>query len=222
VSKAVIFCGYRHTIESPRCHYPDAELWMQSTSIRNWDWSIYNWSRWFDIHTVGPQAHYPGIQMQRPDVFAWYTRQGNERPILLGARRTPRLWAASRIPERRWKPNFGAGRFGCQLDYMAALALSEGFDRWILYGMGQPYVSDPGLIQGAQVAQGALFVSLVDAPGAAAGVEIVFDGPNMFTPELYGNEPPREQPMTGAYGYDMRSDFEHYTRVQREGFALTR
>jgi hypothetical protein len=219
--KAVIFCGYRHTVESPRFHHPDAELWMQSTSIRNWDWSIYNWSRWFDIHTVGPQAHYPGIQIQRPDVFAWYTRQGNERPIYL-VETHPEIMGSVAYPKAAMEAEFGAGRFGCQLDYMAALALSEGFDRWILYGMGQPYVSDPGSSKARKWLTAHYSFLWWMRLARQRGVEIVFDGPNMFTPELYGNEPPREQPMSGAYGYDMQSDFEHYTRVQREGFALTR
>jgi hypothetical protein len=109
--KAVIFCGYRHTVESPRFHHPDAELWMQSTSIRNWDWSIYNWSRWFDIHTVGPQAHYPGIQIQRPDVFAWYTRQGNERPIYL-VETHPEIMGSVAYPRARWKRSLARGISG--------------------------------------------------------------------------------------------------------------
>lgn len=219
--KAVIFCGYRHTVESPRLHFPDAELWCQSTSIRNWDWALYNWSRWFDIHTVGPQAHYPGIQIQRPDVLAWYMRQGNERPIYL-AETHPDVMGSVAYPKAEMEAQFGAGHFGCQLDYMGALALSEGFDRWILYGVGQPYVADPHTSKAGKwlrIHRSFLWWMRL---ARERGVEIVFDGPNMFTPDLFGNAPIREKPMTGAYGYDMQSDFEHYATVQREGFELVK
>jgi hypothetical protein len=218
--KAVIFCGYRHTVESPRVHHRDAELWCQSTSIRNWDWSIYDWSRWFDVHTVGPQAHYPGIAIQRPDVFAWYTRQGNERPIYM-VETHPGIMGSVAYPRAAMEAAFGRGRFGCQLDYMGALALSEGFERWILYGIGQPYVATPTSSKAAKWLQFHRSFLWWLQRARAQGVEIVFDGPNMFTPELCGNEPVRETPMTGAYGYDMESDFEHYNTVQRDGFALT-
>lgn len=216
--RSVIFCGYRHTIESPRFHFPDAELWCQSTSIRNWDWALDNWSRWFDIHTVGPQVFYPGIQLQRPDVFAWYTRQGRERPIYL-TETHPEIMASVAYPRAEMEAQFGRGRFGCQLDYLAALALSEGFDRWILYGLGQPYVSDPGSSKAAKWLKFHQSFLWWMRLARERGVEIVFDGPNMFTPELFGKTPPREEPMTGAYGYDMQSDFEHYMTVQREGFG---
>jgi hypothetical protein len=218
---SVIFTGYRHTIESPRTHAPEAELWGQSTSIRNWDWSLYDWSRWFDIHTVGPQAHYPGIFVQRPDVFGWYTRQGNERPIYM-CETHPSIMGSVAYPRAEMEALFGAGRFGCQLDFMAALALAEGFGRWILYGVGQPYVAEPESSKAAKWLKAHRSFLWWMRLARSRGVEIVFDGPNMFTPELFGNEPVREEPMAGAYGYDMRSDFEHYTQVQREGFALTR
>ena len=39
--KSVIMGGYRHSVESPRYHFPDAELWLQSTSARAWDWILY-------------------------------------------------------------------------------------------------------------------------------------------------------------------------------------
>lgn len=42
---SVILGGYRHTVESPRYHFPDAELWLQSTSARAWDWILYEIGR---------------------------------------------------------------------------------------------------------------------------------------------------------------------------------
>jgi len=216
--KAVIFTGYRWTVESPRAHYPEAELWCQSTCIRNWDWALYNWSRWFDIHTVGAQAHYPGIQIQRPDVFAWYTRQGTERPIYL-CEAHPDIMGSVTYPRAEMEDTFGAGRFGCQLDYLAALALHEGFDRWILYGIGQPYVAMPESSKALKWLQFHYSFLWWLRLARDRGVQITFDGPNMFTPELCGTLPPREEPMTGAYGYDMNSDFEHYSAIRKEGFA---
>ena len=219
--KAVIFTGYRHTFESPRAHHRDAELWGQSTCIRAWDWQLFDWSRWFDIHTVGPQAHYPGIKIQRPDVYAWYTRQGNERPLYF-VETDPNIMGSVAYPRAEIEAAFGRGHFGCQLDYMAAMALFEGFDRWILYGMGQPYVADHLSSKAAKWLQFHQSFLWWMRLARQRGVEIVFDGPNMLTPELYGDMPVREEPMSGAYGYDMQSDFEHYTRVRDEGFALTR
>lgn len=218
--KSVIFVGYRHTVESPRTHNRDAEMWCQSTAIRTWDWNLYDWSRWFDIHTVLPQAHYAGIMLQRPDVMAWYTRQGNERPIYM-CDTHPDIMGSVSYPRAEMEAAFGAGRFGCQLDYMAALALHEGFDRWILYGVGQPYVTIPESSKAAKWLRFHRSFLWWMRLARERGVTIEFDGPNMFTPELFGNYAIREEPMAGAYGYDMQAecDFVRFMDVQREGYA---
>jgi len=218
--KSVILAGFRHTVESPRRHYPEAELWMQSTSIRNWDWSIYDWSRWFDIHTVGPQAHYPGIQIQRPDVLEWYAKQGPERPIYLIERHpmVPASVSYLRDDVKAALPE-SVGRYGCQLDYMAATATCERFDRWILYGVGQPYVSEPDSkrAQTWMRVHGQFLWWLHVAQ--SRGVDVVFDGPNMFHPDVRGSEDP-PAPLDGDYGYDMQSnqDFAHLKHEAREGY----
>lgn len=218
----MIFGGYRHTVETPRSHYPEAEYWGQSTSIRNWQWSLYDWSRWFDVHAVGPQSHYPGIRVQRPDVLNWYYQQGRERPIYLcdthpavmGSVAYPLAAVKAAIPE-------SAGRFGCQLDYMAALAEMEGFDRWILYGVGQPYVDEPHGRRAARWFEKHQSFLWWLHRARARGVEVVYDGPNMFHPDVRGEAPPPE-PYTGDYGYDMQTDFEHFTQVQAEGYPFGR
>src|SRR5574341_996659 len=138
--KSVIMGGYRHTVESPRYHFPDAELWLQSTRARAWDWILYDWSRWFDVHTIEPQSFYPGIKVMRPDVLNWYYRQGSERPIYM-TQRYPNILASRAYPIERMTEQFGLGYFRCQLDYMAAMALDEGFDRWILYGKAINYIA---------------------------------------------------------------------------------
>ncbi len=207
----MIIGGYRHTVESPRYHFPDAELWLQSTSARAWDWILYDWSRWFDIHTVEPQSFYPGIKAMRPDVLAWYHKQGSERPIYMTTH-YPQILASRAYPIERITETFGTGYFGCQLDYMAALALEEGFDRWILYGIGQPYCHD----RTSDAAEkwwhfhGTFLYWLRLAN--KRGVEILFDTPasNLITPDMILDEAhyPTPPPNPRRYGYDMGAEFE--------------
>ena len=214
---SVIIGGYRHTVESPRYHFPDAELWLQSTSARAWDWILYDWSRWFDIHTIEPQSFYPGIKAMRPDVLAWYHKQGRERPIYMTTQ-YPQIIASRAYPIERITQQFGAGYFGCQLDYMAALALEEGFDRWILYGVGQPYC----LERTSEAAQkwwhyhGTFLYWLRLAN--RRGVEILFDTPasNLITPGMIldTEQYPTPTPLTYRYGYDM--NVEQRERVTAE------
>jgi hypothetical protein len=206
LKKAVILGGFRHTVESPRYHYPEAELWLQSTSARAWDWIIYDWSRWFDIHDIEPQSFYPGIRIMRPDVLAWYYKQGSERPIYF-TQKYRDILASQAYPIERMTEKFGANYFGCQLDYMGALALEEGFERWILYGIGQPYVKERG---GARADHwfkhhGTFLYWLRLA--RKQGVEIVLDTPesNMFSLDMIADDVtwPTPAPLATRYGYDM-------------------
>lgn len=215
--KSVIIGGYRHTVESPRYHFPQAELWLQSTSARAWDWILYDWSRWFDVHTVDPQSFYPGIKAMRPDVLSWYIKQGSERPIYM-TERYPQILASRAYPIDHIVATFGAGYFRCQLDYMAALALDEGFDRWILYGIGAPYVAD----RESEAAQKwysyhSSFVYWLRRANKA-GVEIVFDTPesNMLTPAhiLDPERYPLPAPNPLRYGYDMGLPSEYLKQTQ--------
>lgn len=218
--KAVIICGYRHTVESPRFHHPYAELWLQSTSARAWDWILYDWSRWFDIHTIEPQSFYPGIQAMRPDVLRWYHLQGTERPIYF-TKKYKHILASRAYPIDEITAEFGGGYFGCQLDYMAALALKEGFDRWILYGIGQPYCKDR---DGARAQHwmkhhGTFLYWLRLA--MKRGVEIIYDTPdsNLVTPEMIADEEryPTPAPNPRRYGYDMQ--VEHFSPTEVEEYA---
>jgi hypothetical protein len=211
MAKAVILGGFRHTVESPRMHDPEAELWLQSTSARAWDWTLYDWSRWFDIHHIEPQSFYPGIRMLRPDVLAWYLKQGRERPIYF-THRYQEIPASRAYPIRRITERFGLGYFGCQLDYMGALALDEGFDRWILYGIGQPYTADRTSARARHwLAHHGTFLYWLRL-ARARGVEIVLDTPasNLFTAELIDDPErmPTPPPLATRYGYDMDVRFE--------------
>ena len=215
--KSVIMGGFRHTVESPRYHYPHAELWLQSTSARAWDWILYDWSRWFDIHTVGPQSFYPGIRIMRPDVLNWYYKQGSERPIYF-TEHYPEILASRAYPIGHITETFGIGYFGCQLDYMAALALDEGFDQWILYGVGQPYVNNRA---GARAQHwfkhhGTFLYWLRLAK--SRGVEIILDTPesNMITLDMIADEEqyPTLPPNPLRYGYDMGLPSEYIRQEQ--------
>jgi hypothetical protein len=223
VKKAVIIGGFRHTVESPRYHYPHAELWLQSTSARAWDWILYDWSRWFDIHTIEPNSFYPGIRIMRPDVLAWYYKQGSERPIYF-TKQYLDILASRAYPIEKITETFGAGYFGCQLDYMGAMALDEGFDLWILYGVGQPYVKDR---TGARAQHwfkhhGTFLYWLRLAK--ARGVEIVLDTPesNMFTPEMIADEEqyPTPPPLAYRYGYDMGVEREQIREAQTAEYVF--
>jgi hypothetical protein len=142
----------------------------------------------------------------RPDVLAWYHKQGSERPIYM-TKQYPSIMASRAYPVDAITEQFGLGYFGCQLDYMSALALSEGFDRWILYGIGQPYCRER---DGAAAAKwwsfhGTFIYWLRKAN--KAGVEILFDttDSNLITPEMILDEDryPTPAPKPARYGYDM-------------------
>lgn len=222
VRKSVIIGGFRHTVESPRYHHPEAELWLQSTSARAWDWVLYDWSRWFDIHTIGPQAFYPGIRAQRPDVLAWYYKQGRERPIYL-TEREPNIIGSVAYPIERMTEKFGLGQFGCQLDYMAAMALDEEFERWFLYGIGEPYTDDRGGVRAKHWLKhhGTFLYWLRLAK--SRGVDIVFDTPesNILTHEMIADEEtwPTPTPQPLRYGYDMSVDSENWLRFREDATA---
>ena len=222
IKKSVIIGGFRHTVESPRYHYPESELWLQSTSARGWDWMLYDWSRWFDIHTIGPQSFYPGIQAQRPDVLAWYYKQGSERPIYL-IEREPNIIGSVTYPIKKMTAQFGAEHFGCQLDYMAALALSEGFERLILYGIGEPYTNDRTGAKALHWARhhGTFLYWLRLAQ--SRGVDIVFDTPesNLVTYDMIADEEkwPTPPPCAARYGYDMSVDSENWLRFREDASA---
>jgi hypothetical protein len=204
-------------VESPRYHYPDAELWLQSTSARAWEWVIYDWSRWFDIHAIEPDSFYPGIRAMRPDVLSWYHKQGSERPIYF-TKRYPEIIASRAYPIETMTEQFGANYFGCQLDYMGALALNEGFDRWILYGVGQPYVTDRAGVKAQHwFKHHGTFLHWLRL-AQSRGVEIVLDTPesNMFSLEMIADveQYPTPPPLPFRYGYDMG--------VERERIAAER
>jgi len=197
--------GYRFTVESPRWHAGNAELWLQSTSARAWEWNIYDWSRWFDVHNVEPQAFYPGIRAMRPDVLHWYHKQGSERPIYM-TERYPNIIGSQAYPIERMTEKYGLGHFGCQLDYMGAMALDEGFDCWILYGMGQPYAADRTSEKAKNWFKhhGTFLYWLRLALKSGVEIRLFTPEANMLTPEMIRDEEQYPTPTCPLrYGYDM-------------------
>ena len=220
--KSVIIGGFRHTVESPRYHYPHAELWLQSTSARAWEWMIYDWSRWFDIHAIDPQPFYPGIRVMRPDVLHWYYKQGSERPIYF-TQKYRDIIGSQAYPIDRITQKYGASYFGCQLDYMAAMALDEGFGRWILYGVGQPYAADKTSDRARHWFKhhGTFLYWLRLAK--TCGVEIVLDTPasNMLSLEMIADteQYPTPAPLATRYGYDMGLESAYGKDAQMAEYA---
>lgn len=148
----------------------------------------------------------------------WYIQQGPERPIYM-VQREPLVRASTAYPRAAMEAAFGPGRFGCQLDYMAALALAEEFDHWILYGIGQPYVADPyGAAAEQWVRLHRTFLWWLRL-ARARDVQLTWAGPNMFRPDIRGGDAPPETPLIAAYGYDMGSDLDAAMAEQRGGFA---
>jgi hypothetical protein len=139
-------------------------------------------------------------------VLAWYHLQGNERPIYM-MKRYPKIMGSRAYPIEAITEAFGDQYFGCQLDYMGAMALYEGFDQWILYGVGQPYCRDRTSEQAQKWWQyhGTFLYWLRMAN--KRGVEILFDTPasNLITPQMLLDEEqyPTPPPLTYRYGYDM-------------------
>jgi hypothetical protein len=153
-------------------------------------------------------------------VLAWYYKQGSERPIYM-TQQYPNILASRAYPIERMTEQFGGGYFGCQLDYMSALALDEGFDRWILYGVGQPYCSDR---EGAGAAKWfshhSTFLYWLRLANQR-GVEIVFDTreSNLITPEMIFDTDryPTPAPNPKRYGYDMEVDVS--VEARSDGYA---
>ena len=161
----------------------------------------------------------------RPDVFDWYVRQGNERPIYMTAHDS-RIIGSVEYPVSRVTARFGAGHFGCQLDYMAALALEEGFDHWILYGLGQPYCADREGVPAQHYLKhhGHFLYWLREA--VKQGVRIVMDTPdsNLWTKDMILDEAryPTPAPMPLRYGYDMGIEHQIAAGLEESPWSLAR
>lgn len=133
---------------SPKRQYPDAELWActhTQQQYRKQHASLDDWDAWFDLHPVNTTKHYPGIKGLRPGVWKWYTALPADRPVYL-LESHPDVPASVRFPLDRVRAAFPVedepdqavpgGMFTCQVDWMLAFAILEGYEHIILHGHG--------------------------------------------------------------------------------------
>lgn len=182
--KSVIITGKRVTKESPRKGREDHELWGV-TRINHFYWNekLTDWTRWFDLHPMKSTPHYPGIAKLRPITLDWYRRQDASRPIYL-FQTYPDIPGSVVFPVEKVLERFPPGKFfyTCQVDYMIAFAILEGFEKIVLNGIGvrddQRYLENhKGILFWVGVARG-------------MGIDVEIDEPSVYiaSPLLYGYE----------------------------------
>lgn len=147
--KTVIFLGKRHAPGSPRREYPGAELWGTTHSQESYERAygrIDDWTSWWDLHPVERTPFYDGIKARRPKTYAWYqTLPAHDRPLWM-LEVDPTIPASVRFPRERVQAAFPiedevgqvpvGGMFTCQVDWMMAYAILEGYEHIILHGHG--------------------------------------------------------------------------------------
>ncbi len=145
--KSVIFLGKRRGSGSPRVHWPEAELWGTTHSNQKYrkHGMIEDWTSWWDLHPVKSTSFYQGIKAKRPATYAWYqTLPGpdspNYRPVWL-LEKDPTIPASVVFPWERMVdafriPDEPGTWFTCQVDWMMAYAILEGYQHIILHGHG--------------------------------------------------------------------------------------
>ncbi len=145
--KSVIFLGKRRESGSPRRHWPEAELWGTTHSNQKYrkHGMIDDWTAWWDLHPVNTTSFYQGIKAKRPASYAWYqTLPGpgapNFRPLWM-LEKDPKVPASVVFPWQRMIdafriPDEPGTWFTCQVDWMMAYAILEGYEHIILHGHG--------------------------------------------------------------------------------------
>lgn len=147
MGKSVIFLGKRKHPGSPRLKWPDAELWGTTHSNQKYQkhGQIMDWTAWWDVHPIHPTPWYRGIQALRPKTYEWYkTLPGPEHPKyrpLWMLEKDPAIPAAVVFPWQTYVDAFKIeGEVGtwftCQVDWMMAHAILEGYEHIILHGHG--------------------------------------------------------------------------------------
>jgi len=96
-------------------------------------WLFDQWDRWFDLHT---DSH---IKKHRPLAWEWYQRSDGHRPIYLH-RPYAEIAGSVAYPRDDIQTLFTVGGHPCEyftssVDWMLALAISEGVDRVVLHGV---------------------------------------------------------------------------------------
>jgi hypothetical protein len=146
--KSVILLGKRRSPGSPREQWPGAELWGTTSSNQKYakkHGAITDWTSWWDLHPVHPTPFYRGIRAMRPETYAWYTKlpgpdSPKYRPVWM-LEKDPLVPASVAFPWREvldWArvPDEPGAWMTCQVDWMMAYAIREGYQHIILHGHG--------------------------------------------------------------------------------------
>jgi hypothetical protein len=147
--KTVVIHGKVTKPISPKIEYPDAELWGCTHTQQQYAKHrarLDDWDAWFDLHPIDRTAFYPGIKQNRPGALAWYrTLPANDRPLWM-LQAYPDIPASVAFPHERVRAAFPVfddpkqsqpgGMFTCQVDYMVAYAILEGYEHIVLHGHG--------------------------------------------------------------------------------------
>lgn len=149
--KSVIFLGKRRQSGSPRAKWPEAELWGTTHSNQKYrkHGMIDDWTQWWDIHPINPTPFYAGIKAKRPNTLQWYRSlpgpdKPNYRPLWMledCLKEKDPIPAAKVFPWQRVLDAFPVDGetghwFTCQVDWMMAYAILEGYQHIILHGHG--------------------------------------------------------------------------------------
>lgn len=149
MGKSVIFLGKRKAPGSPREQWPEAELWGTTHSNQKYSrkhGAVTDWSSWWDLHPFHATTFYQGIKAKRPQTYAWYQTlpgpsEPNYRPLWL-LEHDPTIAAGVLFPWQRVLESFPPAPgetgqwFTCQVDWMMAYAILEGYQHIILHGHG--------------------------------------------------------------------------------------
>lgn len=194
MANGVIFHGIKASEKSPRFGREAFELWpvTRANSPLYWNGGLDDWTRWFDTHHFEAFGLWPGLSARRGDVLDWYRKEpAGARPIYM-QRADPSVPAAVPYPlldvQLAHLINEGEGPipcrfFGCMIDYLFGLALTEGKDPIVLNGVGMS--TDPG----HQLLHRTILYWIGYARGR--GVEVYVEGDSIYRNagrELYGYE----------------------------------
>jgi hypothetical protein len=180
--KTVVMHGKVIKPISPKVQYPEAVLWGCTHTQQQYGKHharLDDWDAWFDLHPVEKTKFYPGIKALRPKTYDWYkTLPPGSRPLWM-FEVDPSIPASVRFPRERILTAFpieddtGQTDVGhmltCQVDWMMAHAILEGYEHIVLHGHGvseRPghMVSHRGILYWIAVARGRGIRVTVHAP----------------------------------------------------------
>ncbi len=133
---------------SPRVEYPDADLWGCTHTQQQYEKhkaTLDDWTAWWELHPIERTSFYQGVRHLRPKTLAWYqTLPGGSRPLWM-LKKEPSIPASQAFPFDQVRKAFpiedevglpSAGMFTCQVDWMMAWAIIQGYEHIVLHGHG--------------------------------------------------------------------------------------